>query len=192
MISGDYKIIDKNNRICIDTLTSPIDKFFFDEAFIVGSHKTENLGVERIVTNIVANPNVRAIIICGIESFGHYAGQALRSIWKNGIDEDGKIIDAKGPIPYIENIDATVIERFREQVLYVEDMIGIDDPEKVHARIEEIISRKMPVFNRPPLNVSGMGKKTKANVILLSSSEKLTVANGLLIDPLCFAIECKM
>ncbi|MEA3342882.1 MAG: methyltransferase, partial [archaeon] len=74
MLSGDYKIINKRGRICIDTLTSPIENFFLSEALIAGSHKTENLGVERIIVNIVANPCVRAIIICGRESFGHYAG----------------------------------------------------------------------------------------------------------------------
>lgn len=191
MISGDYKIINKKGRIAIDALTSPIEEFFFDEAFVVGSHKTENLGVERIIINLVANPQVRAIIICGKESFGHYAGQALMYIWKNGVDKEGKIIGAKGPIPYIENIDAHVIHRFREQVIYIEDMIGICDVDAVHARAQEIIERNMPVFNKPALNVEGMGKKKSARVVL-SSSEKLTVAQGLEIDPLSFKIACKL
>ncbi len=191
MISGDYKIINKKARIAIDTLTSPIEDFFFDEAFIVGSHKTENLGIERIIINLVANPQVRAIIICGKESFGHYAGQALLSIWKNGIDDEGRIIGAKGPIPYIENINAHVISRFREQILYIEDMIGISDTDAVHTRTHEILARNMPAFEKPALNAEGMGKKKSAKVVL-SSSEKLTIAQGLEIDPLSFKIACKL
>jgi len=191
MISGDYKIINKKGRIAIDTLTSPIEEFFLDEAFVVGSHKTENLGVERIIINLVANPNVRAIIICGKESFGHYAGQALISIWKDGVDNEGKIIGAKGPIPYIENIDAHVISHFRKQILYIEDMIGICDADTVHTRAREITARNMPPFDKPALNVEGMGKKKSARVVL-TCSEKLTVAQGLEIDPLSFEISCKL
>ncbi len=191
MLSGDYKTINKKGRICIDTLTSPIEKFFFSEVFIAGSHKTENLGVERIIANIVSNPNVRAIIICGKESFGHYAGQALLSIWKNGVDNEGKIIGAKGPIPYIENIDAQVIERFREQVLYVEDMIGVENPKAVQARIHEILKRKMPHLNKPALNVEGIAKK-KSTKITQTSAEKLIVAEGIEIDPLSFKIKCRL
>ncbi len=191
MISGDYKIINKKGRIAIDTLTSPIENFFFDEIYIAGSHKTENLGVERIVINLVANPNVRAIIICGRESFGHYAGQALYSLWKNGIDAEGKIIGAKGPIPYIENLNETAINRFSEQILYVEDMIGIEDPKAVHARIKKVLKRNMPAFEKPALNAECTARK-KSTRVVLSSSEKLTVAQGLEIDPLSFKIACKL
>ncbi|MEA3343027.1 MAG: hypothetical protein U9Q92_02575, partial [archaeon] len=158
---------------------------------IAGSHKTENLGVERIIVNIVANPCVRAIIICGRESFGHYAGQALLSIWKSGVDNEGKIIGAKGPIPYIENIDAQVVERFREQVLYLEDMIGTEDPKAVQARIHEILKRSMPPFDKPALNVEGIAKK-KSTKITQTSSEKLIVTQGIEIDPLSFKIACRL
>ncbi|MFH1126729.1 MAG: tetrahydromethanopterin S-methyltransferase subunit A [archaeon] len=192
MIPGDYKVINRDGRISIDTLTSPIDNFFFDEAFTVGSHKTENLGVERIISNIVSNPNVRAIIICGRESFGHYAGQALYSLWENGTDEDGRIIGAKGPIPYIENIDERVISRFREQILYVEDMIGIEDREAVRQKMKEILERNMPKFDKLPMDTTGMSRKKRSVSIPIESTEKLTVANGLLIDPLCFTIECRL
>jgi len=191
MLSGDYKIINKKGRICIDTLTSPIEKFFFSEVFIAGSQKTENLGVERIIANIVANPCMRAIIICGRESFGHYAGQALLSIWKNGVDNEGKIIGAKGPIPYIENIDAQVIERFREQVLYVEDMIGVEDADAVHAQVVEILKRNIPPFDKPALNVESIAKKKSAK-ITQTSAEKLIVTQGIEIDPLSFKIACKL
>lgn len=192
MLSGDYKIINKSARVSIVTLTSPIEDYFFDETFTVGSQKTENLGVERIITNVVENPQVRAIIICGRESFGHYAGQALLSLWKNGTDSGGKIICARGPIPYIENLDTSVIERFREQILYMEDMIGTTDQKAVHERLLEILTRDMPKFDKPALSVVGVGKKAAKKHIHLENSKKLTLASGILIDPYCFAIECKV
>lgn len=194
MLSGDYKIINKTGRVSIVTLTSPIEDYFFDEAFIVGSQKTENLGVERIVTNLVENPQVRAIIICGRESFGHYAGQALLSLWKNCVDSGGKIIGARGPIPYLENVDISVVERFREQILYMEDMIGTTDPKAVHDHIIEIMKRNMPKFDKPALSIIGVGKKavTVKKHIPSGDSKKLTVSNGIFIDPYCFAVECKV
>lgn len=138
MISGDYKIINKQSHICIDTLTSPIEDYLFEEAFIVGSHKTENLGIERIILNIIENPHVKVMIICGKESPGHNAGQALYCLHAFGVDDEKKIIGAKGPAPYLENVTKKDIEKFRNQIEILEDMIDITCIKTVHNKVKEL------------------------------------------------------
>jgi tetrahydromethanopterin S-methyltransferase subunit A len=88
-------------------------------AALAGMLQTENVGIEKIVCNVVANPNVRYLIVCGVESAGHQPGQALASLVRNGVDERRNIIGAEGPTPYLYNISVESIERFRKQITLV-------------------------------------------------------------------------
>lgn len=89
-------------------------------AALAGMLQTENVGIEKIVCNIVANPNIRYLIVCGVESSGHQPGQALCSLLRNGVDERRNIIGAEGPTPYLYNIPVESIERLRKQVTLVD------------------------------------------------------------------------
>jgi tetrahydromethanopterin S-methyltransferase subunit A len=88
-------------------------------AALAGMLQTENVGIEKMIRNIVANPNIRYLIVCGVESAGHQPGQALSSLVRSGIDERRNIIGAKGPTPYLYNIALESIERFRKQITLV-------------------------------------------------------------------------
>lgn len=89
-------------------------------AALAGMLQTENIGIEKIICNVVANPNIRYLIVCGLESPGHQPGQALSSLMRNGIDEHRNIIGAEGPTPYLYNIPLESVERFRKQVALVD------------------------------------------------------------------------
>ena len=89
-------------------------------AALAGMLQTENIGVEKIVCNIVANPNIRYLIVCGVESPGHQPGQALSCLMRNGVDEHRCIVGAEAPTPYLYNIPLESIERFRKQVTLVD------------------------------------------------------------------------
>jgi len=103
---------------------------------LAGMLQTENIGIEKIICNVVANPNIRYLIVCGVESAGHQPGQALSSLIKNGVDERRNIIGAEAPTPYLYNIPLESIDRFRKQVTLV-DLIAENrtdiatDPEQV-------------------------------------------------------------
>lgn len=73
-------------------------------AALAGMLQTENIGIEKIVCNIVANPNIRYLIVCGVESPGHQPGQALSSFMRKGVDGHRNIVGAEGPTPYLYNI----------------------------------------------------------------------------------------
>ncbi len=96
-------------------------------AAIAGHLVTANIGIEKIIANIISNQNIRYIIIFGMESEGHLAAQSLLSLYKNGIDETGRIIGSTGMTPYIRNLPKETIERFREQIRYMINLIGEED-----------------------------------------------------------------
>jgi len=105
-------------------------------AALAGFLQTENIGIEKIVCNVVANPNIRYMILCGVESAGHWPGDAFESFVRNGVDEKRFIIGSKAPTPYLYNIMPEAIERFRKQITLISLLSDEDrkiriDPEVV-------------------------------------------------------------
>jgi tetrahydromethanopterin S-methyltransferase subunit A len=89
-------------------------------AALSGTVQTPNIGIEKIICNVVANPNIRYAVLSGPESEGHRTGDALKALFKNGVDEKKRIIgtDAKQPLLY--NLSMELISRFLEQVTLVD------------------------------------------------------------------------
>jgi tetrahydromethanopterin S-methyltransferase subunit A len=99
-------------------------------AALSGTVQTENIGFEKMVCNIVANPNIRYMIIGGPESEGHLTGEALKALFQNGVDVKHRIIGTEAPHPILFNVSADLIERFRKQLTPI-DLQFVDDPEVV-------------------------------------------------------------
>ncbi len=97
-------------------------------AALSGTLQTENIGIEKIVCNIVANPNIRYLIVCGEDVEGHNTGTAIKALVDNGIDERRTIIGSQAKTPYLFNIPLEAISRFRDQLTLI-DLIGETDPE---------------------------------------------------------------
>jgi len=115
---------------------------------IYGPLKTENIGVEKIVANVISNPHIRYLVICGDDIRGHRSGSSLIALHKNGIDAQHKIIDAPGAIPYIENLNEEAINRFRKQISIV-DLLGVKDKETIDKTIDDYIKKSPPKFGEP-------------------------------------------
>jgi len=103
-------------------------------AALSGTLQTENIGLEKVVCNIIANPNIRYIVLCGPESKGHLTGEALMCLVKNGIDQNKKIIGTDSPTPYLFNLPKEHIERFRKQIVEVVNLLYAQ-PETVREAI---------------------------------------------------------
>ena len=103
-------------------------------AALSGTVQTENIGFEKIVCNIVANPNIRYLILGGPESEGHLTGEALKSLFKNGIDSKKKIIGTNSPHPFLYNIPVEFVERFRKQLTLI-DLQFEGDPEVIRKAV---------------------------------------------------------
>jgi tetrahydromethanopterin S-methyltransferase subunit A len=92
-------------------------------AALSGMLQTENIGLEKMVCNIVANPNIRYIVLCGRESAGHLPGESLLALKQNGVTETKQIIGTKAPTPHLYNIPLELIERFRNQIVSVINLL---------------------------------------------------------------------
>jgi len=89
-------------------------------AALSGTVQTENIGFEKIVCNIVANPNIRYLIVGGPESEGHLTGEALKALIRFGVDEKMRIMETSAPHPFLYNLPMKFIGRFREQLSVID------------------------------------------------------------------------
>lgn len=89
-------------------------------AALSGTVQTPNIGIEKIICNVIANPNIRYAILSGPESEGHRTGDAFKSLFQNGIDEKKRIIGTEAKHPLLYNLPGEFIERFLDQVSLVD------------------------------------------------------------------------
>ncbi len=89
-------------------------------AALSGTVQTENIGFEKIICNVIANPNIRWAMLSGPESAGHLTGEAFKALLKNGVDEKKRILGTDAPHPLLYNLPLEFIERFRRQVSLID------------------------------------------------------------------------
>ena len=99
-------------------------------AALAGTLQTENIGMEKMICNLVANPNIRYLVVCGPESPGHSVGDAILALSANGVDSRKRIVGAKAPTPYLFNIPTQFIERFRKQITVI-DLVNEGSPDVI-------------------------------------------------------------
>jgi tetrahydromethanopterin S-methyltransferase subunit A len=103
-------------------------------AALSGTVQTENIGFEKMVCNLVANPNIRYLILGGPESEGHLTGEALKALFSNGVDDRKRIIGTDAPHPFLYNLPLEFIERFRKQLTLV-DLQFEAEPEAIRQAV---------------------------------------------------------
>jgi tetrahydromethanopterin S-methyltransferase subunit A len=150
VIKGEYDVGDAKSCVVVATAGSHFNQFPIKAgAAMAGPFKTENLGIEKIVANVISNPNIRFVVICGSEVKGHISGDALECLHKYGL-KDGRIVNAKGAIPFIENLDDKAVKRFQEQVQTIY-MIDVEDEAKITQVIKDCIAKDPGAFNAEPM-----------------------------------------
>ena len=118
---------------------------------IAGTMHTENLGIERVIKNTLANPHIRFLLLCGEDTkqaVGHLPGQCFESLFRNGLDERGRIIDAKGRRPVLKNVSQDEVQAFVAQVELV-SMIGEESPATVAGEIMACVLRNPGAYPHP-------------------------------------------
>ena len=151
IVQGDFHSGDANNPVAVMTCGSHLDeKGICDKgAAIAGSCKTENLGLEKVIANIISNPNIRFLLLCGTEVKGHLAGQTMVALHKNGV-KDGRVVGAEGAIPFIENLSGDAIKRFQEQVELV-NIMEAEDLGAIGNKLSELKGRDPGAFAAEPM-----------------------------------------
>jgi tetrahydromethanopterin S-methyltransferase subunit A len=153
IVKGDFNSGDANSPVAVMTCGSHLDEKGICEkgAAICGSCKTENLGLEKVIANIISNPNIRFILLCGTEVKGHLAGQTMIALHKNGV-KDGRVVGAEGAIPFIENLSGDAIKRYQEQCELV-NIMEAEDTGTIVAKISELKGRDPGAFAADPMIV---------------------------------------
>lgn len=143
---GEFTVCKTNG--CIAVVLLQIEYNPPSKVAIFGPLKTENIGIEKIVANVISNPHIRYLVVCGEDIRGHRSGSSLVTLHKYGIDKNNKIINAPGAIPYIENLQSEAIERFRTQINII-DLIGVKDKKNIDKAIDECIKQSTGSFGEP-------------------------------------------
>jgi tetrahydromethanopterin S-methyltransferase subunit A len=179
-VRGDYTVGNPAARVAVVTLASQI---CIDGAAISGPCKTENLGIEKIVANLISNCNIRFLLICGAESKGHLPGDTILALHRNGIDDRGRIVGSKGAIPFIQNLPHEAIERFQKQVELI-DRIGLEDV----AQIEHLIKTYNILSEPYPQEPFPIAKKRTRSYSVPAGNGDVLMGSGVVMDAIAWMV----
>lgn len=151
--TGEFIVLDPKAPIAVCLLSSEAlvkDVASIPGIAIVGPCKTENIGVEKMIANIISNPNIRFLVLCGTEVTGHVTGGTIEALWRNGIDESKRIKNAPGAIPFVEHLTPEAVERFRSQVQLV-SLVNVEDLKVIRKTVEEHVLKDPGAYPAEPL-----------------------------------------
>jgi tetrahydromethanopterin S-methyltransferase subunit A len=148
---GDYVLGNPAGTVAICTLSNrdlPVSLIAAGEpaVAIAGRCDTENIGVEKVVLNLLANPRIRWLVICGTEAKGHRAGDAFLRLKERGVDPDMLVLESASWRPVLKNLTLLDVAQFRQQVEEV-NLIGVADIEDILAAVRDCAHR--PVQGLP-------------------------------------------
>ena len=154
VITGEYEVGNPESPVAVCTCGSHLHNADLIKAgaALAGPCKTENIGIEKMVANVISNPNIRYVVITGMEVKGHITGQAIEAFTQSGIDKEGRIIGAKGAIPFIQNLDAASIERWQSQVQAVV-MLNTEDIGAIAGKVKELASKDPGALDVEPMTI---------------------------------------
>ncbi|MDE3074920.1 MAG: DUF4346 domain-containing protein [Chloroflexota bacterium] len=147
-LPGDYTVLRYRAPVAVCTLTDTglleaVAAARPENVAIAGTLQTENLGIERLIRNVGANPHIRSLILCGPDSertIGHLPGKSLLALAASGVDDRMRIIGAPGKRPHLKNVTRQAVDRFRAQVEVI-DLIGVTDVPAIIASADEGATR---------------------------------------------------
>lgn len=138
---------DLYNPVGICTLWAPVKKILSglsEKEFCVAGNLYSRDGVNYILRNVLANPHIRHIIVCGLDRSG--SGETLLKLGQYGIDENYQVIHDLGRIE--KEIEKWAIDLFRENVTLI-DLRGVIDPLKIKSVVNNVRGDLPPFAPRP-------------------------------------------
>jgi len=126
---GEYIVGNPTASVAICTLSSrelppKLIAAVGSDLAIAGRCDTENIGVEKVVLNLLANSNIRWLVLCGVEAPGHRAADAFLRLKERGVDANMRVLEAASWRPVLKNLTLLHVARFREQIEIV-NLIGV-------------------------------------------------------------------
>lgn len=143
-LPGDFYVVRSGAPVAVCTLNSEalaasLAKRKPEGLAIVGTMHTENLGIERVIKNVVSNPHIRFLLLCGEDTqqaVGHLPGQSLECLFRDGLDDRGRIKGARGRRPVLKNVSREEVHGFTKQV----ELVSLTGEQDEGAVIKHIAS----------------------------------------------------
>jgi len=104
---------------------------------LVAELENENLAIEKLVRNLLANPAISAVICAGGASEDDPIAGTLAALFRSGLDARRRVVGAPGDYPVLADTRAADVDAVRGQLRFV-DMRGCADVAEIHARIREL------------------------------------------------------
>ncbi len=141
-VAGEYTVLNKSAPVAVSTLASvgleeKLTKLRPTGLCIVGKTETENIGIDKIVKNVITNPAISFLIIAGKDTKGHQSGKTLLALWENGVNKEMRIIDSPGRRPILKNVSSLEVESFRKQI-QIDNLIGCENAKILAERVERL------------------------------------------------------
>lgn len=175
---GEYHLIslEHDYPVAISTLASieladKISELKPKGLSLVGKTETENIGVEKIIKNVLAVPSIKYLILCGKDSEGHYSGSTLVSLVNNGIDNSMRVIDSRGKKPVLSNTTKQEVYAFRNQIEVI-DMIECEDLNKILEKIQELSEKAKFIYDSERNFTEGNVGTIASSVEIVTAEEK--------------------
>lgn len=146
LVPGEYVVGNVRASVAVSTLGSPdlaqtlVNSLGLSQIAIIGKTETENIGVEKVVANVVVNTAIRSLILCGDDAFGHRPGATFLALGEKGIDGQGRVIGSPGRRPFLRNVSTAEISAFRAQIEII-DIIGEKDAVAIGQRVAAAASK---------------------------------------------------
>ncbi len=141
-VPGTYFVLDPKAPVAVATLGSvelaqEVSESAPDGLCIVGKVETENIGIEKVIKNVLSNPAIRYLVCAGNEPPKHLTGATMVALFENGMNEQNKIVGSPGMRPVLPNTTEQEVREFRHRIQPV-DMIGCTDVAEIHAKVESL------------------------------------------------------
>jgi tetrahydromethanopterin S-methyltransferase subunit A len=145
---GDYVVGDLTGAVAVCTLSSrdlaaAIVEGGQPHIAIAGRCDTENIGVEKVVLNLLANAHIRHLIICGTEAKGHRTGDAFLQLKAVGVDAKMRVLESASWRPILKNLTLLDVARFREQIEVI-NLVGVTDVKAILKAARECANKELP------------------------------------------------
>ncbi|MEI8331649.1 MAG: hypothetical protein WCF90_08410 [Methanomicrobiales archaeon] len=122
-------------------------------AALSGTLQTTNIGIEKIICNVVENPDIHYLILGGPESERHRTGDAIKALPMNGFDEKDNIIGTAGLSAVLHNVPAAFIRRFQKQLTRID--CPLQDKAVIRKAVWSGFQKKPVVFRGQQLSDLG-------------------------------------
>lgn len=131
VVPGEFFVLRPTAPVAVTTLSSiqlaeDLANLNPDGLAVTGKTETENIGIDKIIKNVVSNPAISHLVVAGVDPLGHFPGRTLLALFCHGVDINGRVIGSPAKQPLLRNVSPAEIDAYRRQVRVVNMLGNVD------------------------------------------------------------------